>query len=185
VNRSYATLDGLRGVAAICIVVLHCRRFFLVPDNVSMGLAVDLFFVLSGFVLSFAYDAQFKLGLTAWEFMKARLIRLYPLYLIGIVLGIGETALAIRFAPHRFSGGWHQFFVSLPFALAMVPDRTQVDLFPFNAPMWSIFFELLINAVWALCWSLCSPAACSSSSFCCLPLRSWPAHIPGVPCGST
>jgi peptidoglycan/LPS O-acetylase OafA/YrhL len=152
IARSYATLDGLRGVAAICIVILHCRRFFMVPDNVSMALAVDLFFVLSGFVLAFAYDSRFEQGMTAWEFIKARLIRLYPLYVIGTVLGIVEVALVIRFAPERFDGGWHQLLVSLPFGLAMLPDPTQVDLFPFNAPMWSIFFELLVNVVWALLW---------------------------------
>jgi peptidoglycan/LPS O-acetylase OafA/YrhL len=152
INRSYATLDGLRGVAAICIVVLHCRRFFMVADNVSMALAVDLFFVLSGFVLAFAYDTRFEQGMTPWEFIKARLIRLYPLYVVGTVLGIVEVVLVIRFAPDRFDGGWHQLLVSLPFALAMLPDPTQIDLFPFNAPMWSIFFELLVNFVWALLW---------------------------------
>lgn len=151
-NRSYATLDGLRGVAALCIVVLHCRRFFMVDDNVSLALAVDLFFVLSGFVLAFAYNRRFELGMTRWDFIKARLIRLYPLYLVGILLGIVEAASAVRFAPDRFEGGWHQLLISLPFALAMLPDPTQVDLFPFNAPMWSICFELLINVVWALFW---------------------------------
>lgn len=151
-NRSYATLDGLRGVAAICIVVLHCRRFFMVPDNVSMALSVDLFFTLSGFVLAFAYNERFKEGLSAWEFMKARLIRLYPLYLAGTLLGIVEAAFTIRFTPDRFGGGWDRLFLSLPFALAMLPDPTQGDLFPFNAPMWSIFFELLINLFWALFW---------------------------------
>jgi peptidoglycan/LPS O-acetylase OafA/YrhL len=151
-NRSYATLDGLRGVAALSIVVLHCRRFFMIEDNVSIALAVDLFFILSGFVLAFAYDTRFEKGMTPWEFVKARLIRLYPLYLFGILLGIGETVLAIRFTPDRFDGGWHQFLISLPFGLAMLPDPTQVDLFPFNAPMWSIFFELLVNVVWAWLW---------------------------------
>jgi peptidoglycan/LPS O-acetylase OafA/YrhL len=152
VNRSFATLDGLRGVAALCIVVLHCYRYFGVWQTSSAGLAVDLFFVLSGFVLAFAYGTRFENGMTPVQFVKARIIRLYPLYLFGTLLGVAQALITIHYMPSKYGWGWSQFWESLPFALAMLPAPGQTTLFPFNGVMWSIFFELFINIVWAFFW---------------------------------
>ena|ERR1700730_5639017 len=83
--HSFPALDGVRGVAAILVALFHLRNRFLGFNNFPGGdgyLAVDLFFVLSGFVLSHAYLPRFQNGMSPSQFMKARLIRLYPLYII-------------------------------------------------------------------------------------------------------
>ena len=148
-RRAYVTLDGLRGIAALSIVVLHCHRYFGAMEWSSAALAVDLFFVLSGFVLAYAYEDRLPTG--RWAFVKARLIRLYPLYLVGTVLGIIEALLIIRTGQGSVEWSWDKFWISLPFSLAMLP-RPASNLFPFNGVMWSIFFELFINIVWAVFW---------------------------------
>lgn len=146
--RTYVTLDGLRGVAALAIVLLHCYRYFGDFTWSSAALAVDLFFVLSGFVLAFAYES--KLPTAAGAFLKARLIRLYPLYLVGTLLGIVEALLTIRYGQSAIHWTWAKFWTALPFALLMLPSPGQ--MFPFNGVMWSIFFELFVNIVWAIFW---------------------------------
>jgi len=147
--RTFVTLDGLRGVAALSIVVLHCHRYFGDIGKPSAGLAVDLFFVLSGFVLAYAYEAKLPTGASA--FLKARLVRLYPLYLLGTVLGIVEALAILHTGLGSVEWTWQRFWISLPFSFAMLPgpDKT---MFPFDGVMWSIFFELFINVVWALFW---------------------------------
>lgn len=147
--RTFVTLDGLRGVAALSIVVLHCHRYFGDMTWASAALAVDLFFVLSGFVLAYAYEARLATGARA--FIKARLIRLYPLYLVGTLFGIVEALLIIRYGQGSVEWTWSKFWTSLPLSLAMVPAPGKT-MFPFNGVMWSIFFELFINVVWALFW---------------------------------
>src|SRR5258708_7908558 len=89
--RAYPGLDALRGIAALLVVLFHFRGNFLGFNNYPSGdgyLAVDVFFVLSGFVLSHAYLSRFARGMTVWQFVKIRLIRLYPLYFIGLMLGM-------------------------------------------------------------------------------------------------
>lgn len=155
-GRTFIALDGLRGVAALCVVFLHIFRFTGEWRLPTAYLAVDLFFVLSGFVLAHAYERAFRRGLSPWLFMAQRFIRLYPLYLIGILLGIVVVALSIRFG----SGGsalmwtWERLGRTLPYALLMVPCPPWLEdtMFPLNTIMWSIFFELLVNLLWALTW---------------------------------
>jgi peptidoglycan/LPS O-acetylase OafA/YrhL len=147
-SRSYATLDGLRGVAALSIVFLHCYRYVGDLTWSSAALAVDLFFVLSGFVLAYAYEAKLPTGSRA--FVKARLIRLYPLYVVGTLLGMIEAVLIIYYGQSSIGWTWGEFWTALPFALLMLPTPGQ--MFPFNGVMWSIFFELFINLVWAAFW---------------------------------
>jgi peptidoglycan/LPS O-acetylase OafA/YrhL len=142
-------LDGLRGVAALSIVVLHCHRFIGDIGRPSAALAVDLFFVLSGFVLAYAYES--KLATQSGNFLKSRFIRLYPLYLIGTVLGIIEALMSIRYGGGSETWTWREFWTSLPFGLAMLPAPGKT-MYPFDGVMWSIFFELFINAVWAIFW---------------------------------
>ncbi|MBQ9554903.1 MAG: acyltransferase [Muribaculaceae bacterium] len=68
----YDILDGLRGVAALLVVVYHvfeCFDWTPVPHGY---LAVDFFFVLSGFVIGYAYDSRWNEGLTVGHFFKRR-----------------------------------------------------------------------------------------------------------------
>ena len=87
----YPILDGLRGVAAIMVVIFHIFETFSGGDRVKQiinhgYLAVDFFFVLSGFVIGYAYDdrwSQMSLG----GFFKRRLIRLHPMIIMGMLIG--------------------------------------------------------------------------------------------------
>jgi peptidoglycan/LPS O-acetylase OafA/YrhL len=155
-GRSFIALDGLRGVAALCIVWLHVLRYVGEWHLPTAYLAVDLFFALSGFVLAHAYEHAFRAGLSPWRFMLQRLIRLYPLYLLGIALGMSVAMLSIRYhgGGSAFIWTWERFSNALPYALFMLPCPPGVDavMYPFNGVMWSIFFELLVNLLWATTW---------------------------------
>ncbi|MDE6651814.1 MAG: acyltransferase, partial [Paramuribaculum sp.] len=88
----YELLDGLRGVAALMVILYHFGEAFAtspVDQQINHGyLAVDFFFVLSGFVLGYAYDDRWKKGMTAANFMLRRVIRLQPMVLIAVIFGV-------------------------------------------------------------------------------------------------
>lgn len=114
-GKQFETLNGLRGVAAMVVVAFH---WF---GGLTNGyLAVDFFYVLSGFVIAYAYGNRLRNGLSLRGFLAIRLIRLYPLYLFGTVLS--TLVLAASFAvkgeiiPAEMAS-----FHSLPFALLMAP----------------------------------------------------------------
>ena len=75
-RRSFVTLDGLRGIAALAVVTRHAP-YFRNPFFESY-LAVDFFFVLSGFVLAHAYGQRLRGNLSILDFVKIRIVRLYP-----------------------------------------------------------------------------------------------------------
>ncbi|ENZ81546.1 MULTISPECIES: acyltransferase [Caulobacter] len=139
-GRRYETLDGLRGVAAVAVLLYHIGGWTGRPWLATHGyLAVDFFFCLSGFVLAHAYGRR-DIG---WlGFMRERLIRLWPL--IAITMLAGATVII----QHRERvPGW------LVLGLLMIPRLwTQDDgfspIFPLNPPAWSLFFELLVGAAW-------------------------------------
>src|SRR5215218_10369185 len=97
-KQHFEILDGLRGIAALAVVIFHFMEWVF-PDVsknfIAHGfLAVDFFFCLSGFVIGYAYDDRIgQMGI--WAFFKARLIRLQPLVILGSVLGL----LAFLFDP--------------------------------------------------------------------------------------
>ena len=87
----FEILDGLRGLAAIAVVIFHFMEWVysdFSQNFIAHGfLAVDFFFCLSGFVIGYAYDERIgKISVIA--FLKLRLIRLHPLVIIGSVLGL-------------------------------------------------------------------------------------------------
>lgn len=141
-SRSFHTLDAMRGVAAFAVVCFHLRPGWF-P---SAYLAVDLFFVLSGFVLAHAYDERFAAGLHWRQFFVGRLVRLWPLYALGVVLSIivqlslpNATVPLLQDAP-------------LQLAFIPAPGSGRAPLYPLNIPAWTLLFELLINLVWAVAW---------------------------------
>jgi peptidoglycan/LPS O-acetylase OafA/YrhL len=154
-RRQYRTLDGLRGVAALSVVILHTPHFFDQWRLSYSFLAVDLFFVLSGFVLAAAYEAKLQAGMTALSFLRIRLIRLYPLYLLGTLLGVPVALMAMKYGGNGLSVDWSAglFATSLPLSTLMLPTPTTgADgfLYPFNPVLWTIFFEILVNSLFAL-----------------------------------
>ena len=154
-KQHFEILDGLRGIAAVSIVMFHFMEWVYSDyskDFIGHGfLAVDFFFCLSGFVIGYAYDDRIaKMGVS--EFFKSRLIRLHPLVISGSVLGL----LAFLFDPfgghpELYSAGKiiGVFFCSvLLIPLPIVADRG-FNLFSFNAPSWSLFWEYVANIVYA------------------------------------
>jgi peptidoglycan/LPS O-acetylase OafA/YrhL len=147
-KQPFDVLNGLRGIAAIAVVAMHLSFYLdtLHPANVAP--AVDFFFVLSGFVIAYAYERKITGGGRFGWFFTARLIRLYPLYLIGLVMG--AAAMWTYQRPPDHVG----FYGHLALNLLMLPsstefDPTNHDLFPLNFPYWSLFFELVANLVYA------------------------------------
>ena len=87
-HAKFLGLDGMRGVAALFVVLLHSTPYWGFAPLQRSYLAVDLFFALSGFVIAHAYERRFEnLSMNAWSFTVTRVIRLYPMYVIGIILG--------------------------------------------------------------------------------------------------
>jgi peptidoglycan/LPS O-acetylase OafA/YrhL len=87
-NHRFLFLDALRGIAALLIVLYHAPKYLgRALPHYSAFLAVDLFFVLSGFVIAFSYENRLLRGLSFRSFVAARLVRLYPVYLLGTVVG--------------------------------------------------------------------------------------------------
>jgi peptidoglycan/LPS O-acetylase OafA/YrhL len=146
-----ASLDGLRGVAAIMVVLYHGRYWLPGGPLFQSGyLAVDFFFCLSGFVISYAYDTRLQQGMTAWAFFRARLVRLYPMIAIGTAL----AALIFAYQNHIANVPPVQtlYAILLPFAVLpnFFPGGPHTELFPVNGPLWSLFFEIAINMTYAI-----------------------------------
>ncbi|TIU60051.1 MAG: acyltransferase, partial [Mesorhizobium sp.] len=99
----YLNLDAIRGVAAISVMLYHFSPF-LADGKVlpSSYLAVDLFFLLSGFVIAHAYDRKIENGMGSGSFVAIRLIRLYPLYLAGTLLGFFYLLVKNRLMPAEY-----------------------------------------------------------------------------------
>lgn len=147
-KATFDVLNGLRGVAAITVVNMHMSNYFGVVHSANVAPAVDFFFVLSGFVIAYAYEGKLTSGLLWRDFFQARVIRLYPLYLIGLFLG----ALVVWFLEHPANPA--RFFATLGLNLFMLPnpvamDATTTPLFPLNFPAWSLFVELVANLTYA------------------------------------
>jgi len=114
-------------------------------------LAVDFFFCLSGFVTGYAYDNRIgKIGLK--EFFTSRLIRLHPLVALGAVLGLLGFLIDPFAAPSSLTVGKIALLFLSAFLLVPLPimEERFFNLFAFNAPAWSLFWEYVANIAYAL-----------------------------------
>jgi peptidoglycan/LPS O-acetylase OafA/YrhL len=106
-NGRIALLDGLRGLCALLIVFFH---FHMVGDGLHNHayLAVDVYFLLSGFVVASAYEARLKSGAGVGWFFGVRMARLYPLYILLFLFDFPYTGLTARSAcgPTRENSTW-------------------------------------------------------------------------------
>jgi peptidoglycan/LPS O-acetylase OafA/YrhL len=147
----YIALDAMRGVAALLVVVFHAAR--LLDGRWAPGgyLAVDLFFVLSGFVIAAAYDKRIVGGMSARRFTLIRTIRFWPLYALGLALGLAHQLMLIATHNPHAMGSAH-LAAAVPLNLVFLPDFAGApgNLFPLNSPSWSLFFELLVNIAYVV-----------------------------------
>lgn len=153
-KKHYEILDGVRGVAAIAVVIFHFMEIAISDPSENFiahaYLAVDLFFCLSGFVIAYAYDNRIQKIGTA-TFFKLRLIRLHPLVVVGSIIGL----LTFIFDPYsslylKYADRIGYLFVTSCFMIPypIVPERF-FNLFHLNPPTWSLFWEYVINIVYA------------------------------------
>lgn len=153
-KKHFEILDGLRGIAALAVVIFHFMEWiFTDPNQNFIGhgfLAVDFFFCLSGFVIGYAYDNRIgKMGVG--EFFKSRLIRLHPLVVLGSVLGIAGFFLDPFALPVVYSAG--KLLLLFVCSVCLIPFPVMEDrafnLFGLNAPSWSLFWEYVANIFYA------------------------------------
>lgn len=155
----YEILDGLRGVAALMVLFFHCFETYipqLGTQHINHGyLAVDFFFVLSGFVIGYAYDDRWG-KMSYWNFFKRRLIRLHPMVVAGTVVGAcfyffaedGIWPLLGNVEPWKFG-------LCFVMALLMIPASPGLDIRgwgetnSFNGANWSLTFEYIGNILYA------------------------------------
>lgn len=149
-------LDALRGAAAVFVVIYHLATTKLSITFLPHGyLAVDLFFILSGIVIAHAYGNRLASGLGFFDFMRARVIRLYPLAMLGASLGLAVLVLKYLVSPGKVET-LPTILVSSALNALLLPsffttDITKFVAFPGNGPLWSLSFEVIINMVWASC----------------------------------
>jgi peptidoglycan/LPS O-acetylase OafA/YrhL len=147
-GHCYDGLDALRGVAACAVMLYHFGRFLApTPLLPSAYLAVDLFFLLSGFVICHAYEARLSAGKSFGRFVLARLVRLYPLYLTGTLLGTFYVVSRLPILHARLDPAdpSHAFGLAVLFLPRLTPDAALPGLYPFDLAAWSLLFELVIN----------------------------------------
>ena len=159
----YEILDGLRGVAALLVVLFHVFEVHSHGDHskqiINHGyLAVDFFFLLSGYVISYAYDDRWG-KMTLKDFFKRRIIRLHPMIIIGSIIG----AILFYFQNSQGLGWgsihevpvWKMLLVML-IGFTLIPVGKGLDIrgwsemHPLNGPAWSLFYEYIANIVYAL-----------------------------------
>ena len=150
----YEILDGLRGVAAIMVVWFHIFEAYAtshLDQRINHGyLAVDFFFILSGFVIGYAYDDRWgKMKIT--DFIKRRVIRLHPMVVVGALIGgvmfywqgcsVWDVSKVTILA----------LFIATFMNALLIPATpgTEVrglgEMYPLNGPSWSLFFLSLIH----------------------------------------
>jgi len=159
-RRHYAILDGLRGVAALIVVAFHlfeahaASRFVQIINHGY--LAVDFFFVLSGFVIGYAYDDRWK-TMSTTEFFKRRLIRLHPMIIVAMIIG----AVMFYFQDSPIFPKIHEtpvwlLLVMMVVGMTVLPVTPSLDIrgwsemHPLDGPAWSLFYEYVGNILYAL-----------------------------------
>lgn len=161
----YELLDGLRGVAALLVVFYHIFEGFSFAGGgtlitvINHGyLAVDFFFILSGFVIGYAYDDRWKKNLTLKGFFKRRLIRLHPMIIMGAVIGCITFFIQGGVKWDGTQVATSAVMWALLLAMFFIPAypgagydvRGNGEMFSLNGPSWSLFFEYIGNILYAL-----------------------------------
>jgi peptidoglycan/LPS O-acetylase OafA/YrhL len=160
-KKHYPVLDGLRGVAAVMVVFMHIMETFSGGNRFVMiinhgYLAVDFFFLLSGFVISYAYDDRWP-KMTQWDFYKRRLVRLQPMVVIGSLVGAALFYFQKSPAFPLIAGTppW-KLLLLMVIGATLIPVPISMDIrgwqemHPLDGPGWSLFFEYIANILYAV-----------------------------------
>lgn len=161
----YELLDGLRGVAALLVVFYHIFEGLsfaaggTLITTINHGyLAVDFFFILSGFVIGYAYDDRLGKTMSLGNFFKRRLIRLHPMIVMGAVIGAVTFCIQGSVQWDGTKIATSMVMLALLCAMFFIPAvpgvryevRGNGEMFPLNGPSWSLFFEYIGNILYAL-----------------------------------
>jgi peptidoglycan/LPS O-acetylase OafA/YrhL len=160
-KNHYVVLHGLRGVASLTVVVFHLCEVYSLGDPFAQVLnhgylAVDFFFLLSGFVIAYAYDDRWS-SMSQWEFYKRRLIRLQPMVIMGSMVGalLFYFQASPEFSVVASTPAWKLLLVML-IGFTLIPVNSSLDIrgwgemYPLNGPAWSLFFEYIANILYAV-----------------------------------
>ena len=160
----YELLDGLRGVAALLVIWYHVFEGFAFAGggmitSINHGyLAVDFFFMLSGFVISYAYDGRLGKSMSLKNFFKRRLIRLHPMVIMGVLIGVVFYLLQGGVKWDGTPVPTSQIIIAAVLGMLFIPVipgasydiRGNGEMFPLNGPSWSLFFEYIGNILYAV-----------------------------------
>ena len=141
-RHAFPLLDGARGIAALAVVGFHAAAAMKIPALFEFAfLGVDFFFLLSGFVVGHAYGDRLRAGGFLGRFATQRFVRLYPMILLGTLVGL----VFLRPAHHPAE--------ALAAGLVMLPHLWAAPggfLYPLDPALWSLLFEVLANLAFAL-----------------------------------
>lgn len=145
-RQTFVFLDGIRGIAALLVVMTHAPDFFMIWKNHTY-LAVDVFFILSGFVIALAYENKLvSKKLSFFDFVKKRFVRLYPIYFVSLCI-----AFVLVIVGGYLSGEnlllWAGYSAVL--TAFLIPRHGGSMMFTLNTPYWSLFYEFIVNFLYA------------------------------------
>ncbi len=136
----FAMLDALRGMLAIILFVAHTHDFLGDWARPASAITLDTYFVMAGFIIAYVYEPRFAAGMTAREFILIRIVRFFPIYLIGALLGLCVVVL---------SEGREAFSGLAALQLLMLPAPGDA-LYPWNIVAWAVLAELVVSIAYAL-----------------------------------
>ncbi|MEP9358719.1 acyltransferase [Sphingomonas sp. KR3-1] len=157
-KEHFEVLDGLRGTAALLVVLFHIQGITVMWDGAKVvlhhaPLAVDFFFALSGFVLGYAYDDRWP-RMPTGHFLALRLIRLHPLVVLGALLGLASYLLDPFATPAQAATPLRAVLTAFAMCLFALPTwslpNRWTDTHPLNGPIWTLFQEYIGSLAYAL-----------------------------------
>src|SRR6195952_5791506 len=160
-KNHYPILDGLRGVASVLVIAFHVLETFTGGNKfiqiINHGyLAVDFFFLLSGFVVAYAYDDRWG-KMSQWDFYKRRLVRLQPMVIMGSLIGAALFYFQVSPAfPNIANTPMWEMLLVMIIGPTLIPVPVSLDIrgwqemHPLDGPAWSLFFEYIANILYAL-----------------------------------
>ena len=152
-NQHYLALDAARGLAAIAVMIYHTEQLFSLKLFTGSFLAVDLFFLMSGYVVARAYEEKLRSGaLDFWAFLRIRALRLLPLYYAAITLGF-LYFLAKVILQQDDATPLSVLLTLVPQAILLLPvlgSGLGLGMFPFAPSAWSLSLEFWFNLLYAV-----------------------------------